>query len=152
MPLVVVQSGMNRLTWICIYWYVLYKQPSIHSQVCWVGDPADDLSLAVWADADFAGDPRTQRSTSASAAAMVGPNTRFFLSALFPVPYTDGTCVGGCQSQWAMANPKQSGDLGSAHSPAKCDVSLRALHILRHEQGRLPGALSERQVCSLRLT
>ena len=65
-----------------LYRLVCYIQTTLdYTQVCWVGDDQNDLSLAVWADADFAGDPRTQRSTSACATAIVGPHTRFFVSA-----------------------------------------------------------------------
>ena len=65
-----------------LYRIVCYKNSTLdYRQVCWVGDPAEDLKIWCWADADFAGDPRTQRSTSACATAMAGPNTRFFLSA-----------------------------------------------------------------------
>ena len=72
----------NEQNDIDLYRLICYiKTTADYMHVCWVGDKADDLSLVVWADADFASDPRTHRSTSASATAIIGPNTRFFLSA-----------------------------------------------------------------------
>ena len=69
------------MTWT-FYRIVCYINSTLdYRQVCWVGDPPKVLELWTWADADFAGDPRTQRSTSSCATAIVGPNARFFLSA-----------------------------------------------------------------------
>ena len=50
-------------------------------QVSWLGDAREDLKMPIYADADFAGDPRTQRSTSGVVLAVVGPYTRCMLSA-----------------------------------------------------------------------
>ena len=46
-----------------------------------VGDCGDALSLSLFADADFAGDLSTRRSTSGAFVALVGPHTHFPLSA-----------------------------------------------------------------------
>ena len=46
----------------------------------WLGCSGEQLDLRCYADADFAGDVRTQRSTSASALVLTGPFTRCVLS------------------------------------------------------------------------
>ena len=43
----------------------------------WVGDPAEDTSLNLFTDADFAGDVCSPRSTSGIHLALQGPNTYF---------------------------------------------------------------------------
>ena len=48
--------------------------------VGWVGDPMDDVRLALYADADFAGCIDSLRSTSGGHLNIQGPNTRFPLS------------------------------------------------------------------------
>ena len=48
--------------------------------VGWVGDPIDDVHLALYADADFAGCIDSLRSTSGGHLNTQGPNTRFPLS------------------------------------------------------------------------
>ena len=48
--------------------------------VGWVGDPMDDVHLALYADADFAGCVESLRSTSGGHLNLQGPNTRFPLS------------------------------------------------------------------------
>ena len=48
--------------------------------VGWVGDPMDDVHLALYADADFAGCIDSLRSTSGGHLNIQGPNTRFPLS------------------------------------------------------------------------
>ena len=48
--------------------------------VGWVGDPMDDVHLALYADADFAGCVDSLRSTSGGRLNTQGPNTRFPLS------------------------------------------------------------------------
>ena len=48
--------------------------------VGWVGDPMDDVRLALYADADFAGCVDSLRSTSGGHLNIQGPNTRFPLS------------------------------------------------------------------------
>ena len=48
--------------------------------VGWVGDPMDDVRLALYADADFAGCVESLRSTSGGHLNIQGPNTRFPLS------------------------------------------------------------------------
>jgi hypothetical protein len=47
----------------------------------YVGDPPKDLSLRLYADADFAGDRETYRSTSGAFMALVGPRTFMPLAA-----------------------------------------------------------------------
>ena len=41
----------------------------------WVGDPPENLKLALYCDSDFAGDPETMRSTSGVLLALRGPRT-----------------------------------------------------------------------------
>ena len=48
--------------------------------VGWVGEPMDDVHLALYADADFAGCVDSLRSTSGGHLNIQGPNTRFPLS------------------------------------------------------------------------
>ena len=48
--------------------------------VGWVGDRMDDVHLALYADADFAGCVESLRSTSGGRLILQGPNTRFPLS------------------------------------------------------------------------
>ena len=48
--------------------------------VGWLGDPIDDVHLALYADADFAGCIDSLRSTSGGHLNIQGPNTRFPLS------------------------------------------------------------------------
>ncbi len=43
----------------------------------WVGDDIQDICPHIYADADFAGDLETQRSTSGMHYNFEGPNTRF---------------------------------------------------------------------------
>ena len=64
-----------------VYRIICYLNTTLeYTQVCWVGDSPEEVELWTWADADFAGDPRTQRSTSACSVALTGPSTRFFLT------------------------------------------------------------------------
>ena len=72
----------NRQNDVDLYRLVCY----IHTtkdfvQVSWLGDAKEDLKLQIYADADFAGDPRTQRSTSGVVLALAGSHTRCMLSA-----------------------------------------------------------------------
>eukprot|EP00969_Alexandrium_andersonii_P318279 14059188-Alexandrium_andersonii.AAC.1 len=50
--------------------------------VGWCGDRPEDLSLQVFADADFASDVPTARSTSGDAVKLVGPHSAFTTSCL----------------------------------------------------------------------
>ncbi|MDE0839722.1 MAG: hypothetical protein OSB41_11810, partial [Kiritimatiellae bacterium] len=62
---------------------MLYVSCTRHlRQVSWCGDSIEDLTLKMYADADFAGCTRTQRSTSGIILMMVGPHTRFLQSAI----------------------------------------------------------------------
>jgi len=55
---------------------VSYIQSTIHwRQVCWIGDEVTELGPHLYADADFAGCPRTLRSTSGYHLAVEGPWT-----------------------------------------------------------------------------
>eukprot|EP00969_Alexandrium_andersonii_P291218 12873621-Alexandrium_andersonii.AAC.1 len=48
--------------------------------VGWCGDPPDALEAPAYADADFASDRNTGRSTTGGVVRVVGPDTRFVLS------------------------------------------------------------------------
>ena len=48
----------------------------------WIGDKRADLKISLYADADFAGDLETMRSTSGVFLALVGPNSFFPISAI----------------------------------------------------------------------
>ncbi len=52
-----------------------------YNQVSWVGDDLGALGLRLSADADLAGDPRTQRSTTGVISEVVGPSSKAALSA-----------------------------------------------------------------------
>ncbi len=55
-----------------------YIQSSVsYRQICFVGDAPNQLSLALFADADFAGDLMDRKSTSGVLLALVGPCTYF---------------------------------------------------------------------------
>ena len=49
-------------------------------QTGWVGDAAADIAVHLFADADFAGDPKLSRSTSGVHLCLLGPNTVFPLT------------------------------------------------------------------------
>ena len=48
-----------------------------YKQVAWIGDDPADLTVHLYADADFAGCPYTLRSTSGEHHSIQGPNSRF---------------------------------------------------------------------------
>ena len=48
----------------------------------WIGDARADLKITLYADADFAGDTETTRSTSGVFVALTGPNSFYPISAL----------------------------------------------------------------------
>ena len=48
----------------------------------WIGDARADLKITLYADADFAGDTETMRSTSGVFVALTGPNSFYPISAL----------------------------------------------------------------------
>ena len=59
-----------------LYRLMCYIQGSLHIRMTgWVGDNPTDLSLHLFADADFAGCAKTSRSTSGAHLALLGPNT-----------------------------------------------------------------------------
>ena len=74
-------------------WTVL-QDKMLHRLVCyvhhsigrkmygWIGDARADLKVTLYADADFAGDTETMRSTSGVFLALTGPNSFFPISAL----------------------------------------------------------------------
>jgi hypothetical protein len=74
-------------------WTVL-QDKMLHRLVCyihhsldrkmygWIGDARADLKVTLFADADFAGDTETTRSTSGVFLALTGPNSFFPISAL----------------------------------------------------------------------
>ena len=51
-----------------------------HRLTGWVGDAVDQVTPHLFADADFAGDPKTSRSTSEMQLCLLGPNTIFPLA------------------------------------------------------------------------
>lgn len=64
-----------------MYRLMCYIQHTLHHrQVCWIGDPINNISVGISADADFAGCPRILRSTSGCHAAMEGPCTSFSIA------------------------------------------------------------------------
>ena len=55
-----------------------YVQSTLgRSQYAWIGDLANDYEVALFADADFAGDPTTNKSTSGVHLCLAGPSTNF---------------------------------------------------------------------------
>ena len=66
-------DGLFRL--MCYVWFTLH-----HRQICWIGDDINDIGIGVSADANFAGCPRTLRSTSGAHVAMEGYNTFFSIA------------------------------------------------------------------------
>ena len=72
----------NRQNDVDLYRLICYINTTLDfMQVSWLGDTKDELRMQIFADADFAGDPRTQRSTSGVVLAVVAPYTRCLLSA-----------------------------------------------------------------------
>jgi hypothetical protein len=64
-----------------LYRLVCYIHTTKHLRMIgWVGDPFDQVRPHLFADADFAGCTRTQRSTSGVHLALRGPRTCFPLS------------------------------------------------------------------------
>ena len=61
---------LHRL--MCYIWSTRH-----YRQVGWVGDDADSIEAFLYADADFAGDPATMRSTSGVHVDAAGPFTKF---------------------------------------------------------------------------
>ena len=68
-----------------------------------VGDPPEDLKLHLYADADFAGDRPSYKSTSGAFLALSGPNTCFPLGAK-------------CQRQTAVAHSTPEAEIISANA------------------------------------
>ena len=93
----------------------------------WVGNKFDDLSLSLFADADFAGCAQTLRSTSGSHMHIQGKHTRFPLS-------------GGSKRQGCVSHSTPEAEIVAA------DVTLRtmglpALSIWETLTGRSPKLL-----------
>ena len=67
-------SKWNRSCDKALHRLVCYiDSTSDHMLEGWVGDKAQDLELKLWADADFAGDRPSFRSTSGFILALAGP-------------------------------------------------------------------------------
>jgi hypothetical protein len=80
-----------------------YIQSTIHyRQVAWVGDTVDKLGPHLYADADFAGCPRTLRSTSGYHLAIEGPWTS--------MPQT-----GASARQTALSNSTPEAEFAACH-------------------------------------
>ena len=64
-------------------WYLMsYIETSVDDLMSsWIGDDPQDLHIAVYADADFAGDPSTMKSTSGVLFVLKGQNTFLCLAA-----------------------------------------------------------------------
>ena len=74
----------------CVTKWTLQNDRDMHQMFCyvastldyktvsWCGDKMKDLQLKLFADADFAGCQRTQRSTSGVCMFLVGPNSRLY--------------------------------------------------------------------------
>merc|ERR1712020_7589 len=78
-----------------------YIEYSVHwKSIGWVGDPIQLLSPHLYADADLAGCPITERSTSGLFMAVRGPNS------CFPIAF-------GCKRQGSCANCTAEAELTS---------------------------------------
>ena len=72
-----VQCDKDLLRLIC------YVNSTLHLRhISWCGDAAKDIVLRLYADADFAGDQATMRSTSGVFLCLRGPNTFMPLGAV----------------------------------------------------------------------
>ena len=78
----------------------------------WVGDSAEDMYLAVYADADFSGCADSLRSTSGAHMNLQGPHTRFPLS-------------GSSKRQGCVSHFNPEAEIVAA------DVAMRATGMLR---------------------
>ena len=64
-----------------LYRLMCYIDSTYHlRQTGWIGDGRDEIVPHLFADADFAGDSKTSRSTSGVHFVLLGPNTVFPLS------------------------------------------------------------------------
>ena len=64
-----------------LYRLMCYIHGTYHLRLTgWVGDDAERIAPHLFADADFAGDPKTSRSTSGIHLCLLGPNTVFPLA------------------------------------------------------------------------
>lgn len=77
-------SALHSWTRDCdqqLYRLMCYVSHTLHHrQICWIGDSFNDLGPGCSADANFAGCPRTLRSTSGAHVAIEGPNTLFSIA------------------------------------------------------------------------
>ena len=53
--------------------YILHSLD--RKMIGWIADPVEDLTLALYSDADFAGDPDSMKSTSGVFLALIGPSS-----------------------------------------------------------------------------
>ena len=111
-----------------LYHLMCYVNSSLSKRMTgWVGNKFDDLSLSLFADADFAGCAQTLRSTSVSHMHIQGKHTRFPLS-------------GGSKRQGCVSHSTPEAEIVAA------DVTLRtmglpALSIWETLTGRSPKLL-----------
>ena len=92
-----------------LYHLMCYVNSSLSKQMTgWVGNKFDDLSLSLFADADFAGCAQTLRSTSGSHMHIQGKQTRFPLS-------------GGSKRQGCVSHSTPEAEIVAA------DVTLRTM-------------------------
>ena len=92
-----------------LYHLMCYVNSSLSKRMTgWVGNKFDDLSLALFADADFAGCAQTLRSTSGSHMHIQGKQTRFPLS-------------GGSKRQGCVSHSTPEAEIVAA------DVTLRTM-------------------------
>ena len=75
----VLAQNVSRWTRDCdvkLYRLVCYINCSLHVRMTgWIGDNIDDLTVDLFADADFAGCTKTSRSTSGTHLSILGPNS-----------------------------------------------------------------------------
>ena len=92
-----------------LYHLMCYVNSSLSKRMTgWVGNKFDDLSLSLFADADFAGCAQTLRSTSGSHMHIQGKQTRFPLS-------------GGSKRQGCVSHSTPEAEIVAA------DVTLRTM-------------------------
>ena len=69
-------SKWDRLCDLKLYRLMCYIHQSISLRMTgWIGDPAVDVGVHLFADADFAGCSRTSRSTSGMHLSLMGPSS-----------------------------------------------------------------------------
>ena len=88
-----------------LYWLMCYINSTLHYRMTgWVGDDIADVSPHLFADADFAGDAKTSRSTSGLHLTLLGPST------VFPLQ-------GQCKKQGCVSNSTPEAEtVAAAHA------------------------------------